>query len=311
MLNVNAHVKNFASEHPDFRPLRMVSDTDKAAIFALKFGHADHMKAGLAGPQGPQTLTCQYCHEAAVNVMGRQEPHIAPVSFEKSCRSCHELDFDRHIKQPAPHTNAFEVQAFVVKQIGDFAQQHPDVVQAEIRNWPPEPLLPGQISMPPPKSTQEWISNRTTRAEIILWREKCELCHKDLNRGNEAALVPAALTASTMPTPMPPGPIMTPNIEPSKQQMHWFRAAVFSHPAHQAVECSECHTAALGSNSGTDVLMPSIATCRKCHDGMSSPQGPPVKTGHAESGCFLCHVYHGDQPGTLAAAHTVAQVTSK
>ena len=318
-LNVARNVDSFAKEHPDFRPLRMISDKDRAATFALKFNHAEHMHPKLAGPHGPENLTCQSCHLAAVNDMGRQEAHIAPVSFEKSCRSCHSLDFDKHITQQAPHSTAAEAQTFVVKSINDYAQAHPDVVAGEIRNWPPDALLPGQVRMAPPKTTQEWINYRVTQSEIILWRVKCGLCHRDLNRtGDTTIQAPLMATSFTpgggMPSIMPTAVAelaATPEIEPSKQRIHWFRAAVFSHPAHQAVECSECHTAALTSTNGTEVLMPSIATCRKCHDGESSPQGPPVKTGHAESGCFLCHVYHGDQTGQLAAKHTVAQITSK
>jgi hypothetical protein len=319
VLNVSAHVGSFAKEHPEFRPLRLISDKERAANFALKFNHAEHMHPGLAGPKGPENLACQSCHQAAINDMGRQQAHIAPVDFEKSCRSCHQLDFDKHITQEAPHSTAAEAQAFVVKSINDFAQAHPDVVAGEIRNWTPDPLLPGQVRMPAPKTTAEWIAYRVTRSEIILWREKCGLCHRDLNRTGETTtqpvLMPASFTpGSGLPTAMPTAITelaATPEIEPAKQQIHWYRAAVFSHPAHQAVECIECHGGALTSTSNADILMPSIATCRKCHDGESSPQGPPVKTGHAESGCFLCHVYHGDQTGELASKHNIAQLTSK
>jgi predicted CXXCH cytochrome family protein len=44
---------------------------------------------------------------------------------------------------------------------------------------------------------------------------------------------------------------------------------------------------------------------------MSSPQGPPVKIGHAESGCFLCHNYHGTQQGNLAAARKIAELVAR
>ncbi len=37
--------------------------------------------------------------------------------------------------------------------------------------------------MPPPHSTQEWIANRIARADTILWREKCGLCHKAADGG--------------------------------------------------------------------------------------------------------------------------------
>jgi hypothetical protein len=332
-LRVAANVGSFAHEHPNFRPLRDISDTQRAEVFALRFTHATHMQPGLRNPQGgTQNLQCQSCHQAALNTVNATEPRqgfsMAPVSFEKSCRSCHSLDFDTHIHQEAPHAQPAEVRAFVQQQLAAFAEQHPDTVSNEIRNWPSDPLLPGQMRMPAPHNTQEWIANRTYRAETILYREKCELCHKDLNRtgdavpkfepGPQATLQPVAFTGHGLPgmgvsepAPSPTmslAPIVLPEIEPSTQPEHWYKAAVFSHPAHQAVECIECHGGALTSNSGKDVLMPSIATCRRCHDGMSSPQGPPVKAGHAESGCFLCHVYHGPQEADLKSDHSLTQI---
>ena len=110
------------------------------------------------------------------------------------------------------------------------------------------------------------------------------------------------LTAASIPLPQ---------IEPAHQPERWYAGAVFSHPAHAGVKCEDCHAQALTSNSGKDLLMPSIATCRSCHDGQSSPQGPPVKSGHAESGCYLCHVYHGPADGELQSAHTIQALARK
>jgi predicted CXXCH cytochrome family protein len=333
VLRVAAHVGSFAREHPDFRPLRTAFDDEKAAIFALRFTHATHMQPGLRNPQGgTQNLQCQSCHEPSLTTVNdttpRQTFSMAPVTFEKSCRSCHSLEFDTHVREEAPHDRPEVVRAFVNEQLTSFAQEHPDQVAAEIRNWPAEPLLPGQMRMPAPRSAQEWIANRTYRAETILYREKCELCHKDLNRSGEAApafqatLRPVAFSGHGLPgmgepaspAPLPTlnmAPIVLPRIEPDLQPRQWFTAAVFSHPAHQAVECVECHAAALTSNNSKDVMMPSIGVCRRCHDGMSSPQGPPVKAGHAESGCFLCHVYHGPQEVALKSDHNLTQILGR
>jgi hypothetical protein len=262
-----------------------------------------------------------------LNSEGRPTGGFMPVSFDKRCRSCHSLEFDTHIQQEAPHTTPDKVRDFVTQQVTAFARAHPDVVAAEIRNWPAERMLPGKFSqgssqtapiafnMPPPKSAQEWISNRVAHAEVILWREKCGLCHKDLNRGNtQATLTPVAMNGgSGMPHAVeaPTIPMPLPQIEPSSQPAHWFADAVFSHTAHQDVQCADCHQKALTSSSGSDLLLPAIATCRRCHDGQSSPQGPPVKTGHAESGCFLCHLYHGPQQGGFANAHRLADLVRR
>jgi hypothetical protein len=283
VLHVAASVSSFATNHPEFQPLREASDADKRAATALVFNHAEHMKAGLKGPNGPVTLECATCHIATLNAEGRHGRSFAPVTFERSCRSCHNLQFDAHIQPEAPHGKVEEDAAFVTKSLTEFAQSHPDVVSAEIRNWPPEAMLPAKAPMPPPRSQQEWIANRIARADIILWREKCGLCHK-------AADGSVAFNTNTIALPV---------FAPVKQPQHWLSSAVFSHPAHLAVACAECHTAALTSASEHQVLMPSITTCRRCHDGRSSPQGPAVAAGHAESGCFLCHVYHGPEQAEL------------
>jgi hypothetical protein len=310
VLRVASHIANFATEHPDFRPLRTVSIAERTAAFALKFTHAEHMKAGLRGPTGPVSLNCQSCHVSALTADGRQGPNLAPVTFDKDCRSCHALEFDQHIQQAAPHGDVKLAQAFVIKSITDYAQAHPDVVAAEIRQPLAEPLLPGQPRMPQPHTTAEWIANREARAEVILWRGRCALCHRDLHNPapalteTQVTLMPASYTGTSAFATLP-------QIEPAHQPLKWYKDAVFSHAAHQAEECVDCHAAALQSQKGSDLLMPSIATCRRCHDGMSSPQGPPVKIGHAESGCFLCHVYHGPDQDHLASDHTLAQLVSR
>ena len=280
VLHVAASVSSFATNHPEFEALREATDADKRAATALVFNHAEHMKAGLKGPSGPVTLECTTCHAGTLNAEGRHGRSFAAVTFERSCRSCHSLQFDAHLQTEAPHGKVEDDAAFVTKSITEFAQSHPGVVSAEIRNWPAEAPLPGRApSPPPPHSQQEWVANRIARADTILWRERCGLCHKAADGG-------VAFDSSTNALPV---------FAPVKQPQHWLSSAVFSHPAHQAVACAECHTQALSSASEHEVMMPSIATCRRCHDGRSSPQGPAVAAGHAESGCFLCHVYHGPE----------------
>ena len=277
VLKVAASIHSFAGDHPEFRELRTVSMDDRAAAFALKFDHAGHMKAGLRGPHGVVTLECGICHRAGMDANGRRGSGMVAVNYKTSCSECHSLQFDAHIQQEAPHDKPEVVRDFVVKSITEFAGAHPEVVAAEIRKWPLEAPLPNHVVMAPPRSSREWIANRVMRSEVILWREKCGICHRA------------------------EGDVALPQFEVTKQPVKWFAAAVFSHPAHGAVACEECHAKALTSSSGKDLLLPGIETCRKCHDGMSRPEGPALKAGHAESGCFLCHLYHGTEYGKLTA----------
>ncbi len=284
-LQVAIDIRSFADHHPEFRPLRAASSPDKSAATALVFNHAEHMKPGLKGTDGPTTLQCSTCHTATLRADGRQANGMVTVSFERSCRSCHNLQFDAHLKTEAPHKSPTDVQAFVTQSITDYARTHPQIVENEIRNWPTDAPLPGRIAIPPPHNSQEWIAASEARSEIILWREKCGLCHKS---DTTSSLAPSTTT-----------PITPPTYQAVKQPDHWFSSSVFSHPAHASVACAECHTKALTSPSEHDVLMPSISTCRRCHNGRSSPQGPALASGHAESGCFLCHLYHGPEQAAI------------
>jgi predicted CXXCH cytochrome family protein len=121
--------------------------------------------------------------------------------------------------------------------------------------------------------------------------------------------------ASTLSAEMTANPDMF-AVAPSHAPKRFFTAAIFSHSAHSAVECLECHANAKTSVSGTNLLMPGIAVCQRCHDGQSRPQGPALSNGHAESGCSLCHEYHemvalkdGLQP-TPKTTFPISQLTS-
>jgi ribosomal protein S27E len=170
--------------------------------------------------------------------------HMAEVDYDRSCRSCHSLEFDNRVAEQAPHTDAATVLKFVQQKMATAA--------------------PGDDAA-------------LVKAETIVFRDKCALCHTV--SGAEA--LPRAIATS----------FEAPTVAPSKQPDRFFSAAVFSHSAHGAVQCEECHTQALTSTDGKDLLLPGIKTCQRCHDGQSNPQGA-LPAGHAESGCSLCHTYH-------------------
>jgi hypothetical protein len=63
----------------------------------------------------------------------------------------------------------------------------------------------------------------------------------------------------------------------------WMKHGLFDHTSHQMVICAECHNRATTSQQASDVMIPGIDTCRKCHHSGSDA---------AESRCFECHLYH-------------------
>jgi len=297
--NIATHIDGFTKGHPDFRALRTASAEVREAAFGLKFNHADHLKQGLTGsPSGEKvTLQCNYCHQVE-DPAGRDAAHsgrMANVSFERSCQSCHSLDFSAKVKEQAPHVEAAKALAFVQTRMNEVA--------------------PGDKAA-------------LVKAETILFREKCALCH---TVGNIDALPATTITnrlnnsgatlvnASFNPATLQAALDETPTIAPSHAPQRFFTAALFSHTAHNTVQCEECHAAALTSSSGNDLLMPNIGVCQRCHDGQSRPQGPALSSGHAESGCGLCHEYHETlraelKTGTFApmpAAFRIDQLTSR
>lgn len=110
-----------------------------------------------------------------------------------------------------------------------------------------------------PRVVADFLVQRARPAQPI-WKA-CDQCH---------ALTFAAPTA-------------LPEIAASQIPTRWFRHAQFNHDVHQMLGCAECHARALTSTVSSDVLIPGIETCRKCHRGGADTAG---------SECSECHTYH-------------------
>jgi Class III cytochrome C family len=326
----DTHVANaihsFVDGHPEFAPVQPGFAND----LGIKFAHAAHMKKGLLGPHGPVQMECSDCHrgsadqgdawpygaqmqQASLTVGGatggiamppamaralaedRGRAYMAPATYATGCHDCHTLKFDAHIAEEAPHAAPDQIRAFVAAKIRAFAAAHPEVVAAELRNWTtvePTERVPRAPLMAVPHNAPEWVTVRTAQAERRIWHESCNLCHETQITEISPSATVGELAAANQ------NPAMLPKLTTTHQPVRWLTHAVFSHQAHESVGCGECHTRATASQNGTEVLLPSITSCRHCHDGESHPQGPALATGHAESGCFLCHEYHGwDEKG--------------
>src|SRR5262249_21920504 len=77
------------------------------------------------------------------------------------------------------------------------------------------------------------------------------------------------------------GPV--PEVIPPKIPARWLPHSKFDHSPHRPLACSECHKAAVSSET-KDVLMPGVTSCRDCHQ----PKGG------ARSGCVGWHRYHAN-----------------
>ena len=66
----------------------------------------------------------------------------------------------------------------------------------------------------------------------------------------------------------------------------WLVHGRFHHEKHRTLACVECHEAATSSKT-SDVLLPTIATCRKCHGTSVATIGSSIA-----ADCVVCHNYH-------------------
>ncbi|MEX2016815.1 MAG: cytochrome c3 family protein, partial [Candidatus Hydrogenedentales bacterium] len=76
----------------------------------------------------------------------------------------------------------------------------------------------------------------------------------------------------------------------------WLKHARFDHSAHRAVACVECHGGAYSDHASasrlaSDVLLPNLENCVRCHAPRRELAGEMV--GGARHDCVECHDYHG------------------
>jgi hypothetical protein len=255
---------DFGAAHPEFRPA--TSDT------GLKFSHAVHLaEGGVESPVGVVTLDCGACH--------RPEPggaRLLPVDRSRDCADCHRLDFDpANPERQVPHGDARRVLESLVEYYSRrYLESYPDplaVSRPGLGQRRPGPA-------PTPAEREAALRRATAQAEVVardlFERRACVVCH-------EVQADPAAPVADRY------------RIRPVAVTAAWMPAAKFSHAAHGTAltPCATCH-AAERSDAATDVLMPTLATCRDCHTGSAAPTG---QGNRLATGCMTCHDFH--RPG--------------
>lgn len=316
-------IYNFDMQHPEFAPLRN-GFRDPGTI---KLNHSVHMRAGLLGPNAQAVqMQCQDCHRppadqgtpwkygqprvvsAALNTTASsKDPHnpdmpVEPIhpsvgraymavpTYASACQNCHALQFDAHFSESVPHDKPEIVHEFIVRKLTEFIRQHPEAVHETPR--PVRVMFGGTVSRAPQtprvaRNAEEWVKFHTEDAENLLWHKTCQQCHALSSRQTDQN-----------------GLAGLPEVAPSNIKPVWLPNSVFSHYAHTSIECQSCHTKAVSSQETSDVLIPGIATCQKCHNG------EPTKMGQSQNGCFLCHEYHNwkQQQGPFIPTHSIDQL---
>ncbi|MEQ8666604.1 MAG: cytochrome c3 family protein [Rhodospirillales bacterium] len=237
----------------------------------LKFPHKKHLDPkGVRQPDGSKrVMTCSSCHTQD-GVTGT----IRTSSFEQQCQSCHVLAFSPEAPHKTlPHGDTAAAKTMIEDHFHAIALRGYDTGlfenMSESRRLPGEPL-----SAEERETAITWAENRASQTLAgPLGKGLCASCH--------------VLEDGASPDDWSVAAINPPRI--------WFPHARFNHDPHVITECTTCH-AAPASETGQDLLLPSVATCRTCHTDEPAP-------GKVVSACRDCHDFHGfSMTGRQAAA---------
>jgi len=241
----------------------------------LKLNHAIHTQPIRRSPNGPVVnLDCGDCHRPAAvktnwiyaderygaaqpSYSEEEEIHVvkannltshapvtgrelmAPVKFGTACSSCHLLTFDKRFEEGVPHDKPEIIHAFVVKKLRDYIAAHPAkvrVIRETDRELAGRPILPEARILTP----EQWVAERSTEDEHLLWRKTCQECHTLRNvppgAGNDGAMPASGTTSHALP-----------EVEASNTTVRWMPHAKFDHDAHRGFTCVSCHQNAVSS----------------------------------------------------------------
>jgi predicted CXXCH cytochrome family protein len=314
-----SHIRSFEDGHPEFAALRGVAGKAASNPGTIKLNHAIHMKPIRRGPNGPNVqLECGNCHRVTVadadltyadpkyraasisykdtdeflplysgvlkaprSATGREL--MAPVKFANACAACHLLAFDKRFDGGVPHDKPDVIHLFLVRTFREYIATHPAEVRVQRdpgRDLTGKPLPPEIRTLTP----AQWVAERTTEAEDLLWRKTCKQCHTLMPFAKTShRIIELSVTQRSEADKLSGISVELPYIAPASITLQWMPHAKFDHDAHRGFTCVSCHAKALTSTESSDVLLPGIETCKKCH-----APGPE----HAESRCFECHTYH-------------------
>lgn len=268
----NAHITEFRrGKHPEFSP---ASQPD---LRPLKLNHAAHM------PVQPKVvrniklpMQCADCH-----VTDRNSPtgDMLPVTFEQHCKSCHadELRFDVYqvvyqvlkTTAEAPHTKDPQtIRDFITSTYEKVLAADPGIVRLPL----------GNDTVPQPNRAA-WLEKVVSASELYLFQSqsgpggrdgKCLFCHyfAGWNEG--------------LPVVRKVDPIKGRFVEGSQPGEPWLERGEYSHRAHRALVCEECHTKARKSKETSDILIPVMEACLPCH----------AESRAGLDRCSECHLYH-------------------
>ncbi len=249
----------------------------------LLFNHQVHLATeGVLDSQRETVhLACSACHmsEADGATMG-------PLNYELHCAECHPLRLGGALAElgQLPHETPELVRGTLRERIARL----PLEPQAE-EDLPPSrdgrPLVrllpkPAQLSAAQQRPAAQMLDQADHAVFGLEAKGLCRKCHHvEIRDGAwHVPHVNPALPVADGPSAEANSPWMAPG--------RWLVHGRFHHEKHRAVACAECHEAAPSSKT-SDVLLPTIVTCRRCHGTSVATIGSSVT-----ADCVLCHDYH-------------------
>ena len=328
-MHYDPHVTGLDNKHPQFPPLRQ-GYKDPGTI---NLNHHAHMQPTVRGPNGQVQMQCSDCHRPtgtnqpwpyslavvqpvspkpvvlpAAETQQQNEcecsapkftetfagPYMAPIKYVNQCAACHTLQFDPLIADPAPHGDAAKTRIFVEEKIKQLVKDRPELIHQPITTGYKEQMEATRNFLRPtrdyltlptqPTTPQNWVQQRIELAERLLWKKDCKVCHEQTT--GEPDTIPTSVKA----------------VIPAR----WLPNADFDHQAHRMMTCESCHSHISESKLTSDVNLPGIETCRRCHKEQGAMK-------HAAVGrCYECHSYHDwrkEQP--LKGKFDLTTLTSK
>ena len=266
---------NFGDDHPQFRPTVMVDvqanqwkrlalDADNWPVehSNLKFTHKKHLvEAGVLvpGKTDRKVLQCADCHQPEPGGVG-----MAPITMRAHCVECHQLKFEPTVPQRVvPHGNVEEVLLTVSEFYGDMALRG----GSELEDAPASVRRRAGTSLTETERLEAlaWADLRAAQANDYLFgKSVCRVCHEVSKTDQDG--------------------MSNWRIEKIVLTDRWMPKGLFDHGHHRNMNCVDCHEAP-NSELATDVLLPPIENCQRCHGGEAAQNRVPTT-------CNSCHEFH-------------------
>jgi len=233
----------------------------------LKFPHAVHLDPEKVRSNATsKPLGCADCHTLSADQL-----HFEPITMERHCRSCHDLQFDetdpgRQLPHGQPLEAVLAIEGHYLKKFGDPQGYRED---RERRRIPDHEVVEERCTA----SAWECAERKTTDEALNQFTKRgCVTCHVVDDNGNRDIysrfqVVPIRLVAN------------------------YFPEARFPHADHATLKektgdaaCLSCHKADRSKESA-DLLVPDVDNCAECH-------GDRTVADRVAVGCIDCHSYH-------------------